>query len=631
MPGGIPTAIAIKSLIDLRQELKSIYKAGKDEIQYLLDDGLQAYVISQKDKFELLNTFLFRHDRVSFYDTFYPISLKGIDVNGNSYIRETGSNLKNVFKESNCITIIGDAGSGKTMLMKHFFLHFLSKEQEIPIYIELRNLNNYAGSLVDYINTTIFYNRLSPNNTILERLLTSGKFMFILDGYDELHSSNKLKRKEELSLFIDKYRHNYFLLTSRPGVHIESLPRFHNFSVCSIPQDEIMSFVRQQLSVLSEQEHLLNEIEKIISDKKNRDYSEYLTNPLLLTMFLFTYKNHPEMPHTKSKFYYNIFDTLCVKHDNFSKHGDLHERKTKLKTEDFEEILRCFSYYSYFEGYFNFDKQYFASRLLKIKEAKKYDYDIDDLIFDLTVSLSIILIDGTDYKFPHRSLQEYFVAQFMAQRSSETKVEDYQKRYVDNYEHNYNLWLLSEELDFVCFRKFLIKEFDHLISLLDSNTSFGRTLNYMKMAKMEMIIDKNSHFFAVQRHDFDERFCLSCNYYIQNLEIFIFNDFIYTPELRDIIDNNPKLSEKCKYTIAPIQDFFVEDPFFSNEEMIENEDFICIVFTEEISSFLESYFENIGLFLFVDSLIELLKEYRERLINSIDKKISVENDLFDLK
>lgn len=172
------TALGLKSLIDLKDELKTIYKAGKDEIKYLLDDGLLSYAISQKEKFEKLKTFLYQNDRVNFYDTFYPLDLLGIKANGSSYTVSMDKNLIETFKDGNCVTIIGDAGSGKSMLMKHFFLYFLNYEMEIPLFIELRNLNSFDGSFYDYIIKSIFNNNLSPNNIILERIMSKGRFLF---------------------------------------------------------------------------------------------------------------------------------------------------------------------------------------------------------------------------------------------------------------------------------------------------------------------------------------------------------------------------------------------------------------------------------------------------------------------
>ncbi|MBL0295196.1 MAG: hypothetical protein IPQ04_13355 [Saprospiraceae bacterium] len=83
--------------------------------------------------------------KVNFYDVFYPVTIKN-----NSEIISEINNLKDLFNNRKYITIIGMAGCGKSMLMKHIFIHRKSI-LNIPIVIELRNLNDFNGSITDYI------------------------------------------------------------------------------------------------------------------------------------------------------------------------------------------------------------------------------------------------------------------------------------------------------------------------------------------------------------------------------------------------------------------------------------------------------------------------------------------------
>lgn len=631
MSDPLTNTFIIKSLIDLRGELKSLYNAGKDEIQYLLDDGLLSYAVSQKEKFEKLKTFLYQHDRVNFYDTFYPLDLFGIKPNGNTYTVNIDKNLTETFNDGNCVTIIGDAGSGKSMLMKHFFLHFLNYEMEIPLFIELRNLNSFEGSFYDYIIKSIFNNRLSPNDTILERLISKGKFLFLLDGYDELHEVTKHKRKDEINQFIDKYRKNYFIISSRRGAGAETLPRFNNLEVSQIMRSEILDFVGKQLSILDNKNILEEKIIKVINDPQNDDYVDYMSNPLLLTMFIFTFKNHPELPHKKSKFYYNVFETLCTRHDNFSKSGDIHERKTKLKIEDFEEILKWFSFYSYFDGKFNFDKQYLVSKLEFIKKKKGYEFDIEDLIYDLTVNIAIIIIDGLEYKFPHRSLQEYFIALLMSQRPSNKKIEAYKIKYFDKGRNpEYNLWTISDELDTYYFRAALISELGELLGVLNINNNDDLILKYLKLIDMTTFIYKGD--------DEDEPECSYYTkwadvllYYIPEKNNIIFYSFIYTRKLQELVETNVVLSENSSYTIAPIEHISILDIEGTLNEgaILETENYFAINFREDINVYLLPYFKEIGLHLFVEGLIDRIEALKNNLEKSIIRMQIIEDELFD--
>ncbi|GHV57186.1 hypothetical protein FACS1894182_05400 [Bacteroidia bacterium] len=625
----------ISSLISLKKELKSVYKATADEIKYLIDNGLQEYEVNQKNKFEKVKTFLYRSDPVNFYDVFFPINLYGTRAQGKQYEIDVEKEVNTIFKNNNnYVTIIGNAGSGKSMLIKHIFLYFLKQEMEIPLYIELRNLNSFEGSFYEYIIKNIFNNRLSPNDKILERLMSDGKFLFLLDGYDELYNDNKSRRKDEINQFIDKYRKNYFVLTSRPGANIESLPRFVNLNVSSIKQGDIPKFVNKQLFIIEDNKIWENKIMDVINDPQNSDYADYMKNPLLLTMFIFTFKNHPEIPNLKSKFYYNVFDTLCTRHDAFTKDGDIHERKTKLKIEDFEDVLKWFSYFSYFEGKFNFDKNYLVTKLNIIKQKKQYSYDTEDLIYDLTVSLSIIMLDGLDYKFPHRSLQEYFVALLIAQQSESKKINLYKTKYLDKYsDSDYNLWRLSHELDCYNFELFLKNELDRLISMLDALSIQEKISNYLTNTNQEVSLSTTKKVRLWHKYDNDiMKVYTYCNRNNNENRIPepVFKMYTYSDSLKLLIETDPWLRNAIDYShpnYNPVDELEVMPP---NKYIIRCPHQIVIVQRGEVNIHLYSYYAEIGLDVFVNNLIDDIKRARNQLVRSIETKRKSNEELFNL-
>ena len=61
-----------------------------------------------------------------------------------------------LFSKNSKITIIGSAGSGKSTIVKYLFLNCIEEKDYIPIKIELRYLNEFDGSLEDYIKERIF-------------------------------------------------------------------------------------------------------------------------------------------------------------------------------------------------------------------------------------------------------------------------------------------------------------------------------------------------------------------------------------------------------------------------------------------------------------------------------------------
>lgn len=454
-------------LLVFKEKISKNLEAIQDEVNQIIDNGLKKYIINQTEKYSKTKTFLFRDCLVNFYDIYFPLSIT-TGKKDPSLTREKESNsptdILSLLNTHKYITILGNAGSGKSMLLKHTFLSHLKEKKKIPIIIELRALNSYNSTIEEYIKTNIFDYHLSQNSTISERLLQTGNFLFLLDGFDELVCSTKEKNFNEINHFIEKYSENFFIITSRPGANVESLDRFPNFYLVALSPSQIKGFIHKQLSINNdwELEHkLLNEIQKPI----NRSYTEYLSNPLLLSMFILTYNTYPELPRSKNKFYFNVFDTLCTRHDSFTKGGGfLHDKKTKLQNEDFEKILKHFSFISFFEEKYIFDLQYLKDKLIYIKNLLDYtSINIEDLIYDLTVSIAIIVIDGTQYTFPHRSLQEYFTALLINEQSGTIKERIYKEKFINSeteithwIQNYYNLWSLCEEIDPVGYNKYLI-------------------------------------------------------------------------------------------------------------------------------------------------------------------------------
>ena len=271
----------LKLIATFKDELLKVGGDIKDELDQCLDKGLQKYVINYKEKFEKTKTFLFRDAQVCFYEIYFPLLLKY-----DRKIIEVPENIDNLFESHRCITILGNAGSGKTMLLKHCFLSCLTTSNQIPVVVELRRLNSYAGSLIDYIKEFVFNMNLAKNNNILERLLSAGKFTFFFDGFDEISLSLKERRVRELELFIDSYSNNYYLLTSRPDANSESLHRFENYKIDKLNEGQVIEFINKQSMLIEDGEELRTKIIELIKKPENNLYLSYLSNPLLLSMFM---------------------------------------------------------------------------------------------------------------------------------------------------------------------------------------------------------------------------------------------------------------------------------------------------------------------------------------------------------
>lgn len=77
--------------------------------------------------------------------------------------------------------------------MKHLFINELSKKDLIPIFIELKDLNDISKdyNISDFVFNKLYNLGCDFNKDYIEYALKSGCFLFLLDGYDEIVSAKK--------------------------------------------------------------------------------------------------------------------------------------------------------------------------------------------------------------------------------------------------------------------------------------------------------------------------------------------------------------------------------------------------------------------------------------------------------
>lgn len=553
----ITATIGVQLLNAFKEPLLKIGKEIKEEFFDIFNNGLTDYVDNYYDKYSKTKTFIYRDEKVNFYDVFYPVTIKS-----NSEKISEINELNKLFQERKYITIIGIAGCGKSMLLKHIFLSTVHQYYAIPIVVELRNLNDYQGTITDYITKQITKNKLAANEKITERILNEGNFIFLFDGYDEIYSTNKDKITNDLEEFVDTYNKNTFVLTSRPGANAESMQRFDNYYVQPLTKKQINEFIHLQFKH-HDNKDFIGKIITVTEKHENKDYKDYLSNPLLLSMFIFTFNAYPELPKSKNKFYWNVFDTLCTKHDSFTKKGFwLHERKSKLQNEDFETILKWFSYISIFKGKYSFDLEYLKSTLSEIKSKIHINPSLEDLIYDLSVSISILIQDGTEYTFPHKSLQEYFTAYLIKDLNDDQKRKIYQEKF-NNLKRftnggNLNFYKLCYELDKISFTKyFLLPNAHDFLNSIDSTNEIELTKSFIKAFDLKLMFGKKENG-SYENIGYSHNF-LPVDSYLAFFELQHFlpdlrtNQEINIPLIGELLQKNTILSEKDKIErIKPI-------------------------------------------------------------------------------
>src|SRR5262249_47644116 len=98
--------------------------------------------------------------------------------------------------------VMGTAGMGKSFFLRHTFVRqFHTRSIGLPLYLELRALNESSSSIYDYILREIG----QSNKTLIKELLTlglrAGLFILLLDGFDELNLERIRSIQSEIARF----------------------------------------------------------------------------------------------------------------------------------------------------------------------------------------------------------------------------------------------------------------------------------------------------------------------------------------------------------------------------------------------------------------------------------------------
>ncbi len=385
-------------------------KLNSEELLIPRREHFEEYLYRTYKKYSIINTLVLKNEQRLLKDLYIPLTIVKEELH--SKIKTTIKIDKypsEIINEYNKILINDTAGMGKSTLTKYLFLDVIENGYGIPIYIEMRRLSKDRTILLD-IQEQI--NSLSKtfDNTLLLRLIQTGGFVFFLDGFDEISLSERCAVTTDIQDFISKADNNIFIMTSRPEQALVGFGDFQMFSISSLSKKEAYELLRKY-------DKQSNTSKQLIDELKTGQYNmidEFLQSPLLVSLLFAAFDYKHTIPLKKHIFYRQVYDAYFDSHDLSKGDSYIHDKSSGLDIDDFERVLRFVGYKSLQLQKIEFDKP----QLLKIiDEAKAYCPDLDfclsNFLNDLLTAVPLFCMDGQYYKWVHKSLQEYFAAQFI--------------------------------------------------------------------------------------------------------------------------------------------------------------------------------------------------------------------------
>lgn len=312
------------------------------------------------------------------------------------------------------VNIIGIAGQGKSTILRKLFFEELKLGQKIPFFLELRRLEN--GDILNYLRGVLTDIGCSLKDGYLEFLLQSGKVILMLDGFDEVKSSERpliLARIIQL-----KERYNcQVITTSRPETEICSEVGICNFYVNKLEEQDILNIIgnfKIDSDAISELPDLIRE---------NDSLRQTLVTPILVNLLCVCYPALGSVPDNVKDFYSSLFVTLYSKHDKLKNYK--RETKAKIPVMESYDIFNAFCFFTLKSNVFEFTETDLVDHFSKAKKLVRIDkVDPRDAADDIVHVTCLIQRDGyNNFVFLHKSVQEFHAAMFIHRFRSNKKSE----------------------------------------------------------------------------------------------------------------------------------------------------------------------------------------------------------------
>ncbi len=376
-----------------------------------------------------------RNDLYTYYVQSYCIDKQGKEQLLDDLLDQFIKNEKQTF-----LTLLGDFGTGKSSFSIYYFIelakkYLTDKTQRIPIFISLKD---YKGILnIEEFMVKEFYEKfeIQINFSIFQNLALKGKFIFFIDGFDEMASLSdqavtfkNLKELTKLSfeniLFLtqsqDKpYQLNKVFLTSRTHYFLTEVQEqtilkadytilYSNYATKSnyeITRIKLKEFndeqIRKYVQKHTNNKEMTREYLKIIHDTYNlKDLS---TRPLLLDMIIKT------MPRLRDKKTINPVDLYREYTNIWIKRDDWRSQMTPEGKRQFmwEIASKMFE----LGGDFSLHYSKLNKPNAECLKSNFYKNSNDYYKYETTTCSFLNRDTEGNYKFIHKSFMEYFVAE----------------------------------------------------------------------------------------------------------------------------------------------------------------------------------------------------------------------------
>ncbi|MBW4613109.1 MAG: NACHT domain-containing NTPase [Desmonostoc vinosum HA7617-LM4] len=331
--------------------------------------------------------------------------------------KEQESGLK-IVQENSKLIVLGKPGAGKTTFLKYLAIHCISGKflaNKIPIFITLKELAETPNQsdIKDVIIQQLKDHFIT--NTQIDELLSSGSFLILLDGLDEVREKDSNRVISLIKNFANAHSPNRFVITCRIAAQEYTFEQFTEVEVADFRQDQITEFINKWFKAkndLVKGERLIKKLEE------EKPIQELANNPLLLTLLCLVFEESGKFASNRSELYQESVDILLKKWD-IKRNIERDQIYKNLSSDKKKSLLSQIALETFEQGCYFFKQkevekyitQYIENLLEASTNYEELQLESEVVLKSIEVQHGLLIERAKEiYSFSHLALHEYFTA-----------------------------------------------------------------------------------------------------------------------------------------------------------------------------------------------------------------------------
>lgn len=356
----------------------------------------------------------------------------------NDILKETSYKVgwKNIFENSNIVSVIGGPGCGKTLFSQFLISNFeklsiYKSEMCLPIYCDLKmyikeRKKNTSYSINDFLISCMVESSGMDsdkiNHEFLELFINSGRCLIVLDALDEVTSTERKELSEKIiAYFSQQNSNNNILITTRERSLIPSTKII--YKIMDIILDDVKLYGNKMQEINSNVtglEIFEQQCEELIEKK-------FLKNFLTLTLLFEIFIVEKDLPRQKVELY-----RKCTEYISYRR--ELDKSKCDFNFDNFRNIIKNSNTFEKLSNSCKYDNEESSEEECEAILLEEYNdlfnckNDALNAINEFLnycscrTELFICSEEEKQYRFFHRSFFEYFYSQYMIKNMNNKEI-----------------------------------------------------------------------------------------------------------------------------------------------------------------------------------------------------------------